>query len=632
MNPEEVFALLRRADPAPDAPREEFSVTDIDKSRRRAPAWVRPAGIAAAAALAVVVAIGPLGLLGGSDSDVIAPTTTLPTPTTDPSGETTETTSTTTVETTSPEAGVGGLVVSNGSTVTWVGPDGDGSVTPGVDIPAKVVYDDLAGGIVYQLWLPYVGDTGDSTVYHLPAGATEPRVLRSPSGAAWEWLMAVTSVDGSPTALVVERRDPVSFEDATDTLFEIDLATGESSEVAVVGGWESGLESVSWDGSAYVASTFAEAYTFLDTIDRDGTFTEWEGALPPECFDDPTCPRRVVASPDGERLVMIRSGNLVEWDRSDDREVQEIELPEGIWLAPILSGDTVVLNQYSDGFNGDHGVALVVDLADGTVGEAPYAGFADWIDGPQLVVGPVDPSQAVDSVPALLLDGVVQDGAEACSGADGAIVFVLQDGSRAMVGFEEGTFLRFIDIDGTVYETADVSADESLPPSWSGIISVGGLERAITIIGTSGVSLPDCTGAFRPTESRVFGYVTAIEEVDGSRFVVFDEFNMLTGVEAETAAAAAAAAAAAGGTEVANDYFMTEGPQGVSIQLLPEATVTVVGEPCCESVEADLEQWVELQPGDLQAWIDAGWMTNALPYWFTVEGGAITAIEQQYLP
>ncbi|MGF1667979.1 MAG: hypothetical protein ACFCVC_17100, partial [Acidimicrobiia bacterium] len=419
-------------------------MTDINRRRRSAPAWVRPAGIAAAAALAVVVAIGPLGLLGGSDPDVIAPAKTLPTPTTTPNDEPTEAPSTE-VNPVVPEAGAGGLVISNVETVVW-------GEAGGVDVPAKIVYDDLAGGIVYQLWLPHVGDTGDSTVYHLPAGATEPRVLRAPSGAAWEWLMAVTSVDGSPTALVVERRDPVSFEDATDTLFEIDLATGESRELAVVGGWESGLEAISWDGSVYVASRFAEAYTFLHTIDRDGTFTEWEGALPTECFDDPTCPRHVVASPDGERLVMIRSGNLVEWDRSTDREVQEIELPEGIWLAPILSGDTVVLNQYSDGFYGHNGVALIIDLSDGSMTNAASAGFADWIDGPQLDLGPIDVG-SVDSARALLLDGVVQVGAVACSGADGAVVFVLDDESRAMVGFEEGTFLRYIDIDGTVYET-----------------------------------------------------------------------------------------------------------------------------------------------------------------------------------
>jgi hypothetical protein len=625
MNPEEVFALLRRADPAPDAPREEFSVTDIDKSRRRAPAWVRPVGIAAAAALAVVVAIGPLGLLGGSDSDVIAPTTTLPAPTTEPSGETTETTSPTTDETMVPGAGTGGLVIANAETVTWVGPDGDGSVTPGVDIPAKIVYDDLAGGIVYQLWLPYVGDTGDSTVYHLPAGATEPRVLRAPSGAAWEWLMAVVSVDGSPTALVVDRRDPVSFEDATDMLIEIELATGESREVAVVGGWESGLDAISWDGSAYVASMFSEAYTLLNALDRDGTFTEWPGVLPSECFDDPTCPRQVVASPDGERLVMIRSGNLVEWDRSTDSEVQEIELPEGIWLAPILSGDTVVLNQYSDGFNGDHGVALVIDLVDGTVEEAPYAGFADWIDGPAVDVGPVDPSQVVDSVPALLLDGVVQDGAVACSGADGAIVFVLDDGSRAMVGFEEGTFLRYIDIDGTVYETSDVSIEEILPPNYFGVLDVGGAPMEIYIVSTSGVGLPGCEEAFPITDARVLGYVTAIEVVDGEEVVVFDQKEMLTGQEAEAAAAAAE-------TEVANDYFMADGPNGVRAPLAADATVTLVDADCCDSVDADRELWVSMWGGSEPEWNSVGWFAPFLPYWFTVEGGVITAIEQQYLP
>lgn len=499
MNPDEVFALLRRADPATDVTREDLPVTNFNPEPRRPRPWVRPLAYAAAAALVVILAIGPLGLLGGDDDVIEQPTTTLSTPTTVPA-TTPSTTATTTAPSTTPSttasttpttipAAAGGLLIANGETITW----GDGDVTPGVDIAAKVVYDDLAGGVVYQVALPMVGDTGDSTIYHLRAGATEPQALMAPAESNWLVLQDVVRVDGTPTALVVERREPTSFENATDVLFEVDLTTGEQREVAVVGGWESGLSAISWDGSTYVTSSFAEAYTFVGTLDRDGTITPWEGAIPGECFDDSSCPTKVVASADGERLVMIRQGQLVEWDRAADAEVQVIDLPEGIYVAPILSGDTVVLNRYSEGFDSDYGVALVVDLTDGTVTEAPYAGFADWIDGPELEVGPVEGGPDVETVPALLIDGVEQAAAGACAGVDGAIVFVFDDGSRAMVGFEEGTFIRYIDADGNAYETPEVSVDDSLPPVYSGVVDADGTQMEITIIASSGVGLPECT-------------------------------------------------------------------------------------------------------------------------------------------
>ena len=50
-------------------------------------------------------------------------------------------------------------------------------------------------------------------------------------------------------------------------------------------------------------------------------------------------------------------------------------------------------------------------------------------------------------------------------------------------------------------------------------------------------------------------------------------------------------------------------------------------------------QCCELQPGDIDAWVEAVLETNPtdyagtnVPWWFTVEGGEITRIEQQYLP
>ena len=76
-------------------------------------------------------------------------------------------------------------------------------------------------------------------------------------------------------------------------------------------------------------------------------------------------------------------------------------------------------------------------------------------DGPALEVSPVGGGADVESVPALLIDGVGQPAASACAGADGAIVFVFDDGRRVMVGFEERIFIRYIDAEGNVWVGRD---------------------------------------------------------------------------------------------------------------------------------------------------------------------------------
>ena len=52
-----------------------------------------------------------------------------------------------------------------------------------------------------------------------------------------------------------------------------------------------------------------------------------------------------------------------------------------------------------------------------------------------------------------------------------------------------------------------------------------------------------------------------------------------------------------------------------------------------------VDQCCELQPGNIDAWLEAVLATNPtdyagtdVPWWLTVEGGEITRIEQQYLP
>ena len=64
--------------------------------------------------------------------------------------------------------------------------------------------------------------------------------------------------------------------------------------------------------------------------------------------------------------------------------------------------------------------------------------------------------------------------------------------------------------------------------------------------------------------------------------------------------------------------------------------------PLAEDVEVEYipaTQCCELQTGDIDAWLESIRETNQtdyggkdVPWWFTVEGGEITRIEQQYLP
>jgi hypothetical protein len=110
---------------------------------------------------------------------------------------------------------------------------------------------------------------------------------------------------------------------------------------------------------------------------------------------------------------------------------------------------------------------------------------------------------------------------------------------------------------------------------------------------------------------------------DGTRRVRFDLAYFLTGDEAEEAANAH-------GDEFVNDYYIVN--DNDRLRLLPladevEVEYIPVG-ACCD-----------LQAGNVDAWLEAVLGTNQtdyggkdVPWWFTVEGGEITKIEQQYLP
>lgn len=150
--------------------------------------------------------------------------------------------------------------------------------------------------------------------------------------------------------------------------------------------------------------------------------------------------------------------------------------------------------------------------------------------------------------------------------------------------------------------------------------------------GPSGSSEPSASVTPEPSVSESpaledghhFVYVkNASRRANGSTRVRFDLAYFFTGAKAE-------AAAADHGDEVVDGYYIVnDNPRVRTLPLADEVEVEYVPmSNCCE-----------LQQGNVDAWLEAVLATNPtdyagtnVPWWFTVEGGEITRIEQQYLP
>lgn len=121
-----------------------------------------------------------------------------------------------------------------------------------------------------------------------------------------------------------------------------------------------------------------------------------------------------------------------------------------------------------------------------------------------------------------------------------------------------------------------------------------------------------------------FVYVKRASTYGGTTRIRFDLAYFYRGERAEREAAER-------GGEVLNDYYIVnDNPRLRTLLLADEVEVEYIPDSqCCE-----------LQPWNINDWLEAiGLSTNPsdypgknVPWWFTVEGGEITRIEQQYLP
>jgi hypothetical protein len=267
-----------------------------------------------------------------------------------------------------------------------------------LDEPASVAVDDLRGGVVYQG--PRAnggyGDSEDTIVWWLPAGAETPQSLLVPTGDQRLRLVGVERIDGSPTVVYIRSENPGDFENAEDTLRLYDFDTAEVTEIRTVGGWESGAGQITFGGGIFASNWFGEAYSGFDFFDADGNGVEVGGNPYPSgaiCFDgtiDPgggRCYDNLSISPDGTRLSftrlidddgIMRQRDLVVVSAADGSELARLalrtEAPFSVASVDIR-GDIVLVNPFAFLMD-DPQPATLVDLETGIVTSLDVPGIA----------------------------------------------------------------------------------------------------------------------------------------------------------------------------------------------------------------------------------------------------------------
>jgi len=289
----------------------------------------------------------------------------------------------------------------------------DGAIVEGaggdplVPGPVVSVADDRMGGVVYQEAAGrWQNDPEDTIVWWKPGGRGEPRALLVPTGDQWLSLVDVEIIAGAVTVVYVRSEGTTGPDDFRDTLRLYDIVTGEVTEVATVGGWESGPGQISFGGGLFAVNWFVEAVSGFEFYATDGA-VEMVAGDPygggDACFDgargdgDP-CFTEVAISDDGTRLGYLEDTRdaaglwigteLVVVSRDGSRELARIDLQraEQVWFPTglELSSRFALVNRV-DSASGTPLTALLIELADASIRELAtegHARFTSSIPGP----------------------------------------------------------------------------------------------------------------------------------------------------------------------------------------------------------------------------------------------------------
>ncbi|MDJ0924215.1 MAG: hypothetical protein QNJ77_06590 [Acidimicrobiia bacterium] len=256
--------------------------------------------------------------------------------------------------------------------------------------------DDARGGIVFQ---PNRGSWffrgSDSIVYWVPTGAGTYQELLVPDADQGLALEDVASHGASAAVYYTRTEGGDDPETTVQTLRRFDLDDKTVTEIAVVGGWESGSSPISAGGDLIVKNSGAEGYVWIDFMDLDGVeFDSPANPLPLEEFDCfPGCFYYADLSPDGSRVALGRlAPNADGFPTTPEIEIRDVatgalelavSLPDVAafpWIHSMDLSDThVLINIIEEG--SEYPFATIVDIASGGLATypAPVGGVARFL-------------------------------------------------------------------------------------------------------------------------------------------------------------------------------------------------------------------------------------------------------------
>ncbi len=365
---------------------------------------MRAASILVAIALFLAACSGSGDTASSTTTSTTATPTTQPTPTTQstpttqastvpPATSTTSPTSTSSTTTSDPIPFViPELLIAGDDGVHLVDPDG--ATTLLVEGPAAFAIDDLDGGILFQ----QERDTRQrrSTVYRVRADG-DRAVATLVADLDQSLALSGIVMDDDEVFVYYTRDEGDNPGDARQTLRRYGLTSRTVTELATIGGWESGSYPISVGDGLLLFNWFAEASHGIEVTDLFGSVVAVAGnPSPAEGFVDcNVCPFIAEISGDASRIVYRQVMDFTDFaiivDVATGEELHRIAL-NGInrWRVTSFDlGTTHLVVNRAD--NDGRLAALVYDL---TLPDAPplelaVAGEAYLTRSPVTVTGPV---------------------------------------------------------------------------------------------------------------------------------------------------------------------------------------------------------------------------------------------------
>ena len=325
-----------------------------------------------------------------------APTTTegpAPTTTAAPATTTTvaATTTTAAVTTTTTEAPPSGPTAAAPGTLLVANEDGvyevtlSGTVNTIVDGGIiHVAIDDTKGGIIFQPRVqPWSVFGTDSIVYRIGAGASSASTFLIPTSE--QGLSLEDVVDNGGVKTYYTRLDTSAGGDQyIQTLRRYDVATGTVTELALVGGWESGSRNISIGGNRILRNWSGEGWEGASAMSLAGDEIVLAGTPNSEGQFDcrPDCAHAATISPDGTKVAFAHQVlgqlviNVADLDSGLNLENYIMSWPIGGYVDSIdMSDDYIVVNTIEEGSETPT-KARVINIATGDVTLSPVVGRA----------------------------------------------------------------------------------------------------------------------------------------------------------------------------------------------------------------------------------------------------------------